>query len=121
MSIRACNSVQWSYQILCEGTLFISHGFHGPPFTLHLNVEGTSALKRSLILQLSKTSADVVTCGGGGGGEGDAVCDGRMLNRPRFNVFFICRLLLSRAVNRILCLPSLKSMYVCPETPAGHE
>ena len=66
------------------------------------------------------TSADVVTCGGAGGG-GAVVCDGWMVKRLRFSIFLVRRLLRSRAVNRILCLPALRSMYVCPETPVGHR
>ena len=93
-----------------------SHGFQGPPFTLHLYVTGTSALNLSLALQLVKTCADAVTCGGGGGG-GDVVVGGRMVKRGSLNVLLVCRLLINRAVSCILCLPASTSLNVCPETP----
>ena len=93
------------------------HGFHGPPFTLHLNVTGTSALNLNLALQLVKTCASASVKRGGGGGGGDVVVGGWMVKRGSLNILRVCRLLINRAINCILCLPSPKSAYVCPETP----
>ena len=93
------------------------HVFHGPPFTLHLNVTGTSALNVNLALQLLKTRADAETRGGGGGG-GSVVVGGRMVKRGSLNVLLIRGLLINLATNCILCLPIPKSVNVCPETPA---
>lgn len=72
-----------------QASLKSSHVFHGPPFTLHLKVTGTSALNVSLALQLVKTCADAVTRGGGGG-EGGGVVGGWMVKRGSLNVLLVC-------------------------------
>ena len=72
--------------------------------------------RTSLALQLAKICADAVTRGGGGVG-GDVVVGGRMVKRGSLNVLLVRRSLINCAISCTLCLPTPKSLNVCPETP----
>lgn len=79
--------------------LLNSQVFHGPSLTLHLNVTVTLALNVSPALQLLKTCALAVTCGGGGRVGG--VIGGGLIVKRSFTNLFVCGLLSNRAVTCI--------------------
>ena len=97
-----------------------SHVFHRPPFTLHLKVAATLALKFNLTLHTLKIFADAVTFGGSGGG-GDVVVGSWMVKGLSFSTFFIFLLLSNRAISCILCFPTLTALNMYPETPTGQS
>ena len=95
--------------------IFSSHDSHGPSFTLHLNVAGTSAPNVNLALQLLKTCAVAVTRGGRGGGR--SVVGGGVTVKRSLSVFFVSGSISGLEITCIRWFPSSIFLYVCPETP----